>query len=124
MNNIYRKISESIDSELSEDEVREFCQGSPKSEFWLFEHTAHVPESRIVYFDNIQKMEKYLLSESGILNAFTTYSVAIANGAVCDYTVIRHEENRTIAFDKEEQLSSQDPFADNKHQWHVRWSNA
>jgi hypothetical protein len=124
MRNIYFEISKLIDYELTEGEVRELCQNQPKHDCWLFEYIAHVPESRIVNFDFIEEMEQYLIGESSILNAFTTYAVAVVHGVVCEFEIVRNEGSKIVAFSKVEQLKSRSPFAIENYLWHVRWSHA
>ena len=124
MNNICNEISLSIDFELSEEEVMKSCENISSKRYWLFEYVAHVPEGIAVEFDSLQDMEKHLIGESSILNAFTSRAIAIINGSITDYKLLRQDGNGTIYFDKDKQLSSKQPFANESNVWEVEWANA
>ncbi|WP_444931948.1 hypothetical protein ACJJIF_09350 [Microbulbifer sp. SSSA002] len=124
MSNLYHDISALTEGSLTEEEVADFCSAQSLGDFWLFEHTAHVPDSKILNFSSMTEMETHLLGEGSILNAFTTYAVAVVNGNVRNFEIARDAGSDTILFSKDEQLESSNPFEGKQYPWYVRWSNA
>lgn len=111
--------------ELSASDIAESLEGARDvGKYWIFEHVAHVPETSVLRFTGLADMETYLCSESGPLNAFCTYAVAVVDGAVREYRLVDDRCSRVVVFNKRAQLSLKNPFAWEHRQWRVEWKSA
>lgn len=73
--------------------------------FVLVVHIAHVPETLILGFDTLEALEASILSGAGLINFFTTHSVAVIDGRLRRFhLVVRDRQGDERVFCKTGQL--------------------
>ena len=69
--------------------------------FLAFKFCAHDPTLQLIDFDDINSLEQMLASDSGIVNFYITYCIALIDGKVARYQVAYHgDDGSTGRFDK------------------------
>jgi hypothetical protein len=89
--------------------------------FLLVEHVAHVPETTLFGYPTLPDLERAILGGSGLLNDFTTHSIAFVQGEVRRYRIFyRDEAGDEIVFSKAAQIEENNfsnPYADRRLEW-------
>jgi len=111
--------------ELSPEEIaEEIGELGTFGEYWVFDHTAHVPESKVLEFSTLRELEEYLISPRGPTNTFCTYAIAVIHDEVKEYRLVCNRDGKMETFDKAKQLHSSSPFQEDTRQWRVEWRDA
>ena len=81
-----------------------------EGEFLTLDFCGHDPSCVLRYHTSLSEIEDFVLSQSGILNPFTTYMLAFVKGVCRKYTVTYEGDGGArLAFDKLSQV--EDPHA-------------
>ena len=124
---LYKKIAEHTQMkgfELSpEDIAGEIGELRAFGKYWVFDHIAHVPESRVLEFSTLRELEEYLISPSGPTNPFSTYAIPVIDGQVKEYRLVHGQGEETETFEKSKQSRSPSHARQDPRQWRIEWSD-
>ena len=90
--------------------------------YLLFTESSHDEFTLLEDFDSLFELEAAIISDSGEINPFTTYSVAFINGEIRDYEITFFDitQQKRIVFVKEAQgkkIESDEYYAERKIKW-------